>query len=288
MMQSVRTFLDLIRVEHTVFALPFAYVGMFLGAGGAPSAAQLLWVTVAMVAARSAGMSLNRLIDREIDARNPRTAARPLQSGRISARSTAFGAVLALLALGFAAWQLNAVVFALWPGALAFLVGYPYTKRFTWLSHFILGFTDGLAPMGAWVAVTGSFWLRSDLPAWLLLGALTVWIGGFDLIYACQDVDVDREQGLHSFPARFGIAAALQLARGCHVVTLALLAGVGAWFGLGWPFWFGLLVAASLFIWEHMLVRPDDLSRVDIAFFNMNGYISVTVLASVLAGLWLA
>ena len=199
MMQSVRTFLDLIRVEHTVFALPFAYVGMFLGAGGAPSAAQLLWVTVAMVAARSAGMSLNRLIDREIDARNPRTAARPLQAGRISARATALGAVLALLTLGFAAWQLNVVVFALWPGALAFLVGYPYTKRLTWLSHFILGFTDGLAPMGAWVAVTGSFWLRSDLPAWLLLAALTVWIGGFDLIYACQDVDVDREQGLHPF-----------------------------------------------------------------------------------------
>jgi 4-hydroxybenzoate polyprenyltransferase len=142
--------------------------------------------------------------------------------------------------------------------------------------------------MGAWVAVTGSFWLRSDLPAWLLLAALTVWIGGFDLIYACQDVDVDREQGLHSFPARFGIAVALQLARGCHLVTVALLAAVGVWFGLGWPFWVGLLLVAALFIWEHTLVRPEDLSRVDIAFFNINGYISVTVLASVLAGLWMA
>ena len=288
MLSRTRAFLDLIKFEHTVFALPFAYLGMVLAAGGWPGWGKFFWITVAMAAARTAGMSLNRLIDRHIDARNPRTAGRPLQSGQISVSTTAVGAVLALVALGLAAWMLNPVAFLLWPGALVFLVGYPYTKRFTWLSHFWLGFTDGLAPAGAWVAVTGSFWRPEDLPAWLLLAALTFWIGGFDLIYACQDVDFDRREGLHSFPGRFGIAAGLRLAQACHLLTVVLLAGVGAWFGLGWPFWLGLTAIAALFVWEHSLVRPDDLSRVNLAFFNINGYISLTVFTATVLALWLA
>jgi 4-hydroxybenzoate polyprenyltransferase len=285
--RRVTTFLEMIKFEHTVFALPFAYLGMVLAAGGWPGWWPFFWITLAMASARTAGMSLNRLIDRHIDARNPRTSGRPLQAGKLSAGSVAAGAAASLIVLGLAAWMLNPVAFLLWPGALAFLVGYSYTKRFTWLSHFVLGFTDGLAPAGAWVAITGTFWLLSDLPGWLLLAALTFWIAGFDLIYACQDVDVDRREGLHSIPARFGIAAALRLAQVCHALTVLLLGAVGAWFGLGWPFWLGLAAISGLFVWEHSLVRPNDLSRVDLAFFNVNGYISLTIFAATVAAVWL-
>ncbi len=288
MLARSRLFLEMIKFEHTVFALPFAYLGMVFAAGGWPGWWVFGWVTAAMAAARTAGMSLNRLIDRYIDARNPRTANRPIQAGRISAPAVALGAAVSLVVLGTAAWQLNPVAFYLFPGALVFLVVYPYTKRFTWLSHFILGFTDGLAPAGAWVAVTGTFWEYSDIPAWLLLAALTVWIGGFDLIYACQDVDFDRREGLHSIPVRFGVAFALRLAQVCHALTVLLLGAVGVWFGLGWPFWVGLAAIAALFVWEHSLVKPDDLSKVDMAFFNVNGYISLTLFMAAVVALWLA
>ncbi len=288
MLAKPRAFLDMIKFEHTVFALPFAYLGMVLAAGGWPGWSKAIWITVAMAAARTAGMSLNRLIDRHIDARNPRTARRPLQTGQISVRTTIIGAVLSLIVLGTAAWILNPVAFLLWPGALVFLVGYAYTKRFTWLSHFVLGFTDGLAPAGAWVAITGSFWKFTDLPGWLLLAALTFWIGGFDLIYACQDVDFDRREGLHSIPARFGIPAALRLAQVSHVLTVVLLGAVGVWFHLGWPFWLGLAVVAGLFVWEHSLVKPNDLSRLGLAFFNLNGYISLTIFVFTVLAVWLA
>jgi 4-hydroxybenzoate polyprenyltransferase len=285
-MIKIRAFFEMIKFEHTIFALPFAYLGMLLAARGWPGWWTFGWITVAMAAARTAGMSLNRLIDQQIDARNPRTANRPIQAGKISARTTAIGAVISIIILGLAAWLLNPVAFYLWPGALVFLVGYPYTKRFTWLSHFILGFTDGLAPMGAWVAVTGSFWRASDWPAWLLLAALTLWIGGFDLIYACQDVEFDRREKLHSMPARFGIAFALRLAQVCHLLTVALLAWVGLWFGLSWPYWVGLAAVAGLFVWEHSLVKPDDLSKLDMAFFNVNGYISLTIFFATLVALF--
>ncbi len=287
MLSRARTFLVMIKFEHTVFALPFAYLGMVLAAGGWPGWWTFTWITIAMAAARTAGMSLNRLIDRHIDARNPRTARRPLQTGELGVRTAVIGAAVSLVVLGLAAWLLNPVAFLLWPGALAFLVGYPYTKRFTWLSHFALGFTDGLAPAGAWVAVTGSFWRAADVPGWLLLLALTLWIGGFDLLYGCQDVEFDRRERLHSIPARFGVAVALRLARLCHLLTVALLAAVGLWFGLGWLYWLGLAVVAGLFVWEHSLVRPDDLSRLDLAFFNINGYISLTVFVATVLALWL-
>jgi 4-hydroxybenzoate polyprenyltransferase len=201
--------------------------------------------------------------------------------------TTVVGAVISLLILGAAAWLLNPVAFALWPPAMVFLVGYSYTKRFSWLSHFVLGFTDGLAPAGAWVAVTGSFWHLSDLPGWLLLATLTLWIGGFDLIYACQDVEFDRRDGLHSIPARFGAAASLRLAQVCHGLTVLLLAAVGAWFHLGWPFWLGLAAVLSLFVWEHSLVRPHDLSKLNVAFQNINSYISVAILIATVLALWL-
>jgi len=286
MFSRALAFLDLIKFEHTVFALPFAYLGMILAAGGWPGWWTLVWVTIAMAAARTAGMSLNRLIDRRLDARNPRTAQRPLQTGKVSVRTTVIGASVSLVILAVAAGLLNPVTLALFPGALFCLVVYPYTKRFTWLSHFWLGFTDGLAPAGAWVAVTGTFWRPADVPAWILLAALTFWIGGFDLIYACQDVEADRREGLHSIPARFGVAAALRLAQGCHLLTLMLLAVVGAWFGLGWVYWLGLSVVAGLFVWEHSLVKPHDLSRLNLAFFNLNGYISLTVFAATLLAVW--
>jgi 4-hydroxybenzoate polyprenyltransferase len=286
MIAKTRVFLEMIRFEHTVFALPFAYLGMVLAAGGWPGWGKFWWITVAMAAARTAGMSLNRLIDRQIDARNPRTARRPIQTGQISVQATALGAGVSLVVLALAAWQLNRTALLLFPGALFFLVGYPYTKRFTWLSHFWLGFTDGLAPAGAWVAVTGTFWRPEDLPAWLLLAALTFWIGGFDLIYACQDVDFDRREGLHSIPVQFGVAAALRLAQLCHALTVVLLAGVGAWFQLGWLYGLGLAAISALFIWEHSLVKPHDLSRLNLAFFNVNGYISLTIFITTVLAVW--
>jgi len=286
-MKQLAAFLDLIKFEHTIFALPFAYLGMALAADGLPPFEQFFWITVAMAAARTFGMSVNRLADRHIDARNPRTANRPIQAGRISARTVVIGLVVSLLVLTLAAWQLHPLTLALLPGALLFLAGYAYTKRFTWLSHFVLGFTDGLAPMGAWAAIRGSLFTAQDLPAWLLLAAVTVWIGGFDLIYACQDTEFDRAERLHSIPARFGNAAALRLAKVCHALTVALLAAVGAWMGLGALYWLALIVAAGLLIYEHSLVKPDDLSNVNLAFFNVNGYISVTLFTGALAGLYI-
>jgi 4-hydroxybenzoate polyprenyltransferase len=285
MMKQLRAFLFLIKFEHTLFALPFAYLGMLLAAGGWPSWAVFFWITTAMAAARTLAMAFNRIADRFIDARNPRTANRPLVTGAISLRTAWVGLGAAGGVLLLAAWQLGPLPLTLLPAALVFLLGYSYSKRFTWLSHFILGFTDGLAPVGAWVAVRGSLFTVDDLPAWVLLAIVTLWIGGFDLIYACQDVDCDRRDGLQSAPARFGIAAALRLSTVCHVLTVGLLAVLGWQMGLSWPYWVGVTATAGLLAWEHTLVRPDDLSRLDMAFFNINSYISVTLFAAILAAL---
>jgi 4-hydroxybenzoate polyprenyltransferase len=269
----------MIRFEHTVFALPFAYLGMVLawGSWDAANWADFVWISVAMAAARTAAMALNRYVDRFLDARNPRTAGRPIQAGRIDATSVLALGLVSLAVLAFAAWQLDPLAFLLFPGALLLLAGYSYTKRFTWLCHYILGFTDGLAPMGAWVAVRGSLFTAADVPAWLLLGAVTLWIGGFDIIYACQDVDFDRRAGLHSIPARFGIVRGLQIAAVSHVAAVALLGFLGLHLALARPYWLGLAIMAGLLIYEHSLVSPEDLSKVGIAFFNVNGYISVIV-----------
>jgi 4-hydroxybenzoate polyprenyltransferase len=275
-MRAVRHFLDAIKFEHTVFALPFAYIAMVLAADGFPGWRVLIWVTLAMVGARTLAMSVNRLADRWIDAKNPRTRGRHLPTGLLSPAQVTVAAVAAGALLLVSAWMLNPLCLALSPLAVLFLVGYSYTKRFTWLSHWILGFTDGIAAAGGWIAVRGAF----EPPAFILWFALTVWIGGFDLIYACQDVEFDRAEGLHSF------AAALRTARLCHLLTVAAFALLGWALSLGVLYWGGVLVVAALLVYEHSLVSPGDLSRLDMAFFNVNGYIAVILLAAVLAGRW--
>jgi 4-hydroxybenzoate polyprenyltransferase len=277
---AVRHFLEAIRFEHTVFALPFAYVAMMLAADGWPGWRVLIWVTLAMVGARTLAMSVNRLADRLIDAANPRTARRHLPAGLLTPAQVAAAAALSATLLMLSAGMLNSLCLLLSPLAVLFLVGYSYTKRFTWLSHWILGFTDGIAAAGGWIAVRAAF----EPPVYVLWFALTVWIAGFDLIYACQDVAFDREHGLHSVPARFGIAAALTTARLCHLLTIVAFALLGWLMGLGPLYWLGVLVVAGLLIYEHSLVSPGDLSRLDVAFFNVNGYIAVILFLSVLAG----
>lgn len=285
MLRVVKNFLELIKFEHTIFALPFAYLGMVLAAHGWPGWWLFIWITVAMAAARTLAMGVNRLADRHLDALNPRTAARPLVTGAISQRTAWVGTLLSGLVLVGAAALLGPLPLILLPGAVLFLVGYSYTKRFTWMSHFILGFTDGLAPAGAWVAVRGTLFGLDDLPVWLLVVVVTLWIGGFDLIYACQDIDFDRQQGLKSIPARFGAAFALNLSTLSHVLMMLTLAGLGITAGLAWPYWLALVVTGGLLTWEHCVVSPQDLSRVNLAFFNINSIIGVTLFAGVLLSL---
>jgi 4-hydroxybenzoate polyprenyltransferase len=285
--QRLRVFLDLVRFEHTIFALPFAYIGMLLAADGLPTLWQFVWVTVAMTAARTLAFAVKRLVDRAYDARNPRTLDRPSVTGIISPRAIALYAGASLIALLIAAALLNRLALALSPVAVLFLVGYSFTKRFTALSHWVLGFTDALAVGGGWIAVRASFFSPDDLPAWLLTTAAMFWIGGFDLIYACQDVEHDRAEGLYAWPACYGIASALMASRLSHGMFLVflLLAGLAA--GLAWPFYAAVLLAAGLLIYEHRLVSPDDLRRVNEAFFHMNAVIAVTLLAGTLAALFM-
>lgn len=280
-----RAFLEMIKFEHTVFALPFAYLGMVLAAGGLPDLGTFVWITLAMASARTLAMSTNRLADRHLDARNPRTANRPLVSGRVLPSTAWVGLLISALMLTLAAYQLGPLPFRLLPGALVFLLGYPYTKRFTILSHLVLGFTDGLAPMGAWAAVRGSLFTTSDLPAWILLLIVTLWIAGFDLLYATQDIEFDQREGLHAVPARFGVPAALQLSAVLHTLTALLLILLGTLMGLGWPYWVGLSLTIVLLTYQHRILRPDDLSRLDLAFFNINGAISLTLFVATLGAL---
>ena len=275
--------LDAIKFEHTVFALPFAYIAMVLAAGGWPGGWTLGWVTAAMIGARTCAMATNRVVDRLIDARNPRTAGRHLPTGALAVWELRLLAAAGAALMFLAAFMLNPLCLALAPLALVFLVGYSYTKRFTWTSHWILGFTDGIAAAGGWIAVRGAF----DAPAFVLWFTLTVWIAGFDVLYACQDVDIDRAQGLHSVPARFGIAAALVTARVNHALTAAALALLGWLAELGLLYWAGWLAVLGLLAYEHALVSARDLSRLDLAFFNVNGYIAVIVLVAVCTGLYL-
>jgi 4-hydroxybenzoate polyprenyltransferase len=274
-----RRFASLVKIEHTVFALPFAYIGALLAVGGVPSAHDLVWITLAMIGARSLAMGLNRLVDAEIDARNPRTAGRELPAGLLSrVQVTAFCALAFALYL-VACFQLDPLVRWLWPIPVAGFVIYPYLKRFTWLSHLWLGVVDGLAPVGAWVAITG------ELPweAWALGGAVACWIAGFDFFYSLFDREVDRQQGLHSAAVRFGVGGAFWGARALHLATVSLLAAVGLGLGLGWLYWLGVAGVAALLAYEHFLVRPGDLRRLDAAFFTVNGVISVLFFLFVLA-----
>ena len=274
-----RRFASLVKLEHTVFALPFAYVGMLLALGESPSAADWLWVTVAMVGARTLAMGLNRLIDAEVDARNPRTASRELPAGTLSR-----GQVLALCAAALAVFlvavfQLDPIVRWLWPIPVAFFVVYPYLKRVTWLCHLWLGAALGLAPVGAWVAVTG------ELPwqAWTLGGAVALWVAGFDFFYSLFDLEHDREQGLHSWATRFGERGVFSAARLFHVGAVVLLVVAGLGLDVGLFYWLGVASVAALLAYEHSLVRPGDLRRLDAAFFTVNGVISIVFLCFVAA-----
>jgi 4-hydroxybenzoate polyprenyltransferase len=273
-----RLFASLVKVEHTVFALPFAYIGAFLAAGDVPSAHDLFWITVAMIGARSLAMALNRLIDAGIDARNPRTAGRELPRGALRPWQVAAFALASLAVFLVAVFQLAPIVRWLWPIPVAAFVVYPYLKRVHWISHFWLGAVDGLAPVGAWAAIT------NELPwqAWALGVAVAFWVAGFDLFYALFDLEVDRAQGLHSFPVRFGVPAAFTAARICHVATVAALIVAGLGLAVGALYWLGVVAVAALLLYEHLLVSPRDRSRLDMAFFTMNGVISVTFFAFVL------
>jgi 4-hydroxybenzoate polyprenyltransferase len=274
-----RRFASLVKIEHTVFALPFAYIGALLCVEAVPSAHDLVWITLAMVGARSLAMGLNRIIDAEIDARNPRTAARELPAGVLSRVQVVVFCALAFGVYLLACFQLDPIVRWLWPIPLIGFVVYPYLKRFTWLSHLWLGAVDGLAPVGAWVAITG----RLPWEAWALGAAVAVWIAGFDLFYSLFDRDVDVAQGLHSFAVRFGVHGTFWGARLLHAATVALLVAVGLGLGLGWLYWLGVVTVALLLAYEHSLVRPGDLRRLNAAFFTVNGVISVVFFAFVLA-----
>ncbi len=270
-MGKVRTTLEMIKFEHSVFALPFALTGAMLAVRGWPAWRQLFWLVVAMVGARSAAMTFNRVADRKLDALNPRTSRRALPTGQLSLGFAVAFTVTSCALLVLAAYELNSLAFKLSPVAIAALVGYSFTKRFTLLSHLILGMCLGMSPIAAWIA------LRGDLGIGVLVlgGAVTFWVAGFDIIYACQDVEFDRAHGLHSLPERWGIARALQASALLHLLTLGLLISAARLERLGWVALAGVVLVAGLLAYEHSLVKPQDLSRVNAAFFTVNGYISL-------------
>jgi 4-hydroxybenzoate polyprenyltransferase len=279
----IRTVLEMIKFEHSVFALPFALTGALLAARyptepgappGWPSWRQLVWIVVAMVGARSAGMTMNRIVDVRYDRENPRTKTRPLATGALSLGFAWGFTVAAAVVLVIAASQLNRLALELSPVALAVLFFYSYTKRFTAWSHVVIGFCLGMSPAAAWIAIAGSL----DARMLILCGAVTLWVGGFDVLYACQDIEFDKSAGLYSFPKRFGIARSLAMARVMHAVMIGLLAWLAWSFHLAWPAWVGIAVVAALLAYEHSLVSEDDLSRMNAAFFTVNGYISLLFL----------
>ncbi len=272
-----RRFATLVRLEHTVFALPFAYVGAFLAVGGSPGWSALLWISVAMVGARTLAMGLNRIVDAGIDARNPRTASRELPAGTLTSRQVWALCAAALAIYLVAVFQLDPVVRWLWPIPVALFVLYPYLKRFTWLCHVWLGVCTGLAPLGAWIAVTG----EAPWEAWALFAAQGLWVAGFDLFYALFDLEHDRREGLHSWATRLGERGVFAGARCFHAVSVGFLAAAGAGLAAGLFYWAGLAVVAALLLYEHSIVRPGDLRRLDAAFFTVNGVISVAFFAFV-------
>ncbi len=269
--RKIRVTLEMIKFEHSIFALPFALIGAMLAVHGWPAWRQIFWLIVAMVAARSAAMTFNRIVDRKMDALNPRTRMRALPAGRLSLRFAAAFTVASCAVLVLAAWELNPLAFRLSPVALAILLLYSYAKRFTLFTHVILGVADGLSPVAGWIAVRGDVSLSV-----ILLGvAVALWVAGFDLIYACQDVDFDRAHGVHSAPRRFGVAAALYASMAFHAAMLAILVIVARREHLGLLALAGIGVVGLLLAYEHSLVRPKDLSRLNAAFFTINGYVSI-------------
>jgi 4-hydroxybenzoate polyprenyltransferase len=272
--RKLKITLEMIKFEHTIFALPFAFIGALLAARGLPTAWQVLWIVVAMVGARSAAMTFNRIIDLQFDKANPRTRTRALAAGTLS---MPFAVVFTAVMCGiffFAAAQLNPICLYLSFPTLAILFFYSYTKRFTALSHLFLGLAIGLAPLASWLAIRGTF----DWPPILLSGAVMFWVAGFDVIYALQDADFDRKKGLFSLPSRVGIGPALVLSTVFHVLTIILLLATATWMELGGIAYAGIATVAAILFWEHRIVKPHDFSRVNVAFFALNGYVSILLL----------
>lgn len=283
-MKTVRTLASLVKFEHTIFALPFAYAGMVLAAARDDvtlSIATVVWITVAMVAARTLAMGLNRVVDAEIDAHNPRTAGRELPSGKLRRSQVWMLCAGSLVLLVLATLQLDPITRVLWPIPVALFVLYPYTKRFTWLCHLVLGLSIGLAPLGAWLATGGPGDVLAPYLVWI---AIALWVGGFDVLYATEDVEFDRANAIQSIPARFGIARAVWVTRVAHVGTIALLAWAGTLLELGPVFWVGLVVGAALLVWENSMVSSDDLTRLDLAFFTINSWVGVVLGTSLALG----
>ena len=272
-MQKLKVFFEMIKFSHTLFALPFAYLGAFLAANGVPPVIKLFWITLAMIGARTAAMSLNRLIDRHIDARNPRTAQRALPAGQLRVYEVYLYTVFSFLLLGFSAYQLNILALWLMPIAVLFLVLYSYTKRFTWACHIVLGISLGLAPAGAWIGVTGHWALA---PILLGLGVMT-WVAGFDVVYACQDVEFDRQEGLHSIPAIFGVQRGLEISSVLHSLAPIFFIAVGVVMSMSWLYYVGVAIAIVLLYRQHRLVSADDFSKIGVAFFDLNGYLSLLI-----------
>lgn len=277
-LRNLRTVLEMIKFEHTIFALPFAFMGMMLAAEGWPTWSTIGWIVVAMVGARSAAMSFNRWADRGFDAENPRTADRALPAGRVTSGFVVVFTVASCALLVLAAWQLNPLALALSPLALLILLGYSFTKRFTSLSHLALGLALAGAPLGAWIAVRGDI---SPTPL-VLAAAVLCWVAGFDVLYALQDVDFDRQAGLHSIPARFGETGALAISAALHLAMVVLLMLLPGSYppGLGYAYWAGVVGCVVLLAYQHWIVRPGDLSRLNAAFFQANGLLSVWLFAA--------
>ena len=271
--KKISIFLEMIKFSHTIFALPFALTGALLAAGGLPTLQQILWIILAMVGARTAAMAMNRLIDAEIDARNPRTAIRAIPAGLISRGLTLCFIIAATALMLIAAQMLNPLCLKLAPIALFFLLLYSYCKRFTALAHVVLGICLAAAPIGAWVAIRGTI----DPPALILGTVVLFWVAGFDILYALQDLDFDRAAGLHSIPVLLGVTGSIRTARIFHTIMIALLFTLYNFMHLGTFFLLGMLAAIAMLMYEHWLLRNGDLNKLDAAFFNMNGYISVTI-----------
>ena len=271
--RKIADYLSLIKFSHSVFALPFAFTAALIAAGGVPSLYQIFWITVAMVGGRSGAMGMNRIVDRKFDALNPRTKNRELPKGVMKTWEAFVFTVIAFAFLLLAAYMLNPLCFKISPFFLLVLFGYSFTKRFTWLCHIVLGIALSLAPLGAWIAIKGTI-DHEILPLCL---AVMFWVAGFDVLYGLQDVEFDKKQGLYSIPSAFGINTSLWIARLFHVSTIALLVSLMPIFDLSGLYLTGAVIASALMLYEHSLVKPADLSRLNIAFFNMNGYISVTV-----------
>ncbi len=281
LLSKIKLALEMIKFEHSIFALPFAFIGAFLAKGGLPSTTKLFWIFIAMLSARSAAMAFNRLVDKDIDAKNPRTQNRHLPKGILTPRWVYGFIIFWIIVFFVATYCLNRLVFYLSPLALIIVMGYSYTKRFTWFCHIFLGIADGLAPLGGWLAIRPVF---ESAPLWMLAG-VALWVAGFDVLYSCLDYEFDKKEGLHSIPVKFGIKWALRISTFFHILTIFCFYMVGKVVHLPLIYFYGLGAIAILLLGEHLLVKPNDLSKINMAFFTINGFVSILMFFLVILGL---